>query len=131
MSHKKQNNEMRLLDTREQRTHEVPSSETDGEDCFGAGEVVRELQNGGGGGRDPGALPTSVSDIRWERHEIGTRGGESRVAEEASELDLPLLSNGSRRLIHSFARYYCQSSRHFSLSWPLQFQFGIDDRGRT
>lgn len=91
---------------RNRGTDEESGVEGDGEEEVGEGEA----EEGDGGGGDPVAAGREVAEARREGKEI-RRGRESGIGDEASEADLPLLSQPRRVLVGVF--YYCQIARHF------------------
>lgn len=62
--------------------------------------VVNKLEKSWEGGGDPVASWPSISDPGRQRDEIGARGADRRVAEEAREMDLPPLSSVAQSHFH-------------------------------
>lgn len=108
---------------KEWRTHEDSAVRADGNNGIGVREIVdEEAEESNGRWRDPIASGTTIPEAKRKRNKIGARrGGFHRIGEEASEVDLPFLSDSGHRILNAIAWYQRERTRHFSVI-PCTFQ---------
>lgn len=108
-----------INDIKESRTHEDFAVEADGNNDIGVRRIVDEPKESNGRRRDPIASGTAIPEAKSQRNKIGARRGGWGKGEEASEVDLPLVSNGSYRILNAIACYQRERARHFLVSLAL------------